>query len=239
LVIIINIGVKMRSKILKTVIIIIALTIGYTFSEERSCASCGWENRSAVGLRTSIAPPPPFSNRKSVLTLEINWQTPLFGSNRLELGTTLAIYPKDEENNVHYRRPGEYDPYIEEYGIVASYLWTGSICGGFGWFVGPSVETGLWRMHSWSGYLNPETDVWVNRGKKVDEAWHLGAGPRLGIEYKFKVPISISMDIRPMLGLWMSRTDLFASIQEEDNGVRFVGGYVSNLGWGYSVKYVF
>lgn len=61
-------------------------------------------------------------------------------------------------------------------GATGTFLWNWDIAAvdGLGWYVGPGVNLGIWRR-----------------------SFGLGVVGQIGIEYKFKAPITLSLDYRP------------------------------------------
>jgi len=108
---------------------------------------------------------------------EINYQTDIGEENRLEIGFMWR-----EHSGYYYN--------TSYYGLLVAYQWKWKIeDDGFSWYVGPAAGVGYWN-YNWSSR---------NNGIFFD------AGGQVGIEYDFSVtknvPLTISLDVRPMLGL--------------------------------------
>ena len=214
----------------RAAVVVIVLVAGSVFSEGRGCASCGssWEDRVAVGLRVAATSSSVSDVRYSAA--EFNGHIPLLKSNRLELGASFAFYQDKKLLPPVNHSPGTYTDIVTEYSAFASWLWVRNICGGFNRFIGPSAGVIMRRWPNWEvdnrspGAVtdwNPRG--WVNNGLVMEKDRHAGVGAHFGLEYKFKAPISISIDARPMV---------MASIPSPE--LEFFG-----WGWGYRVKYVF
>jgi len=209
------------------VIVVIVLAAGSVFSEGRGCAPCTpWEDRVAVGLRATTT-----SNSVSEVSYsaaELNGHIPFLKSNRLELGANFTVYRDKALLPPVNHSYGTYTATVTEYSAFASWLWVRNICGGFTRFIGPSAGVTMRRWPNW-GLDNRLPDAvsdwnprgWVNNGMVMEEDWHVGVGAHFGLEYKFKAPISISIDARPMAMSEMLEVELFG------------------WGWGYRIKYVF
>jgi len=127
----------------------------------------------AIGLRLSAG---------SLLGGELNYQKGLGKSNRLELGVSGRF--KSEV--------GFSWTYL---GAVGIYQWHWDIPGvkGLNWYAGPGAGVGL---------VSYTIDI---LGTKTSDSWaYLNVGGQVGIEYDLnvsKVPLLLSLDIRPMFGL--------------------------------------
>ncbi len=60
--------------------------------------------------------------------------------------------------------------------LTGMYQWNWNISGGWNWYVGPGAQLGYCSNHGFG----------------------LSVGGQLGIEYKFSIPLMISLDIRPL-----------------------------------------
>ena len=65
--------------------------------------------------------------------------------------------------------------------LTTAFHWHWFLAGGFGAYVGPGVTAYLSESH-----------------------FGLGVGGQLGIDYQFPAPIQLSLDVRPMYGLFGS-----------------------------------
>jgi opacity protein-like surface antigen len=109
---------------------------------------------------------------------EISYQTRLSDANRLE----FDLGWRDGKNYSAYK-------------LVGLYQWVMPLEGNFNWYVGAGAGLGSW---SWEdGYT----------GTSDDGVFALLAGD-IGIEYNFDIPLLISLDFRPELGLSDFHDDL-------------------------------
>ena len=70
--------------------------------------------------------------------------------------------------------------------LVGLFQWVWNINGGFNWYAGPGVGFGAYRFDNPGGQYFRESFVFLS-----------GV---VGIEYKFDIPLLLSLDIRPELG---------------------------------------
>ena len=70
--------------------------------------------------------------------------------------------------------------------LVGLFQWVWNIDGGFNWYAGPGIGLGAYRFDNPGGQNFRDSFVFLS-----------GA---LGIEYKFDIPLLLSLDIRPELG---------------------------------------
>lgn len=103
---------------------------------------------------------------------EVSYQKGLSNINRLE--ADLGLYSYSDGNG---------------FNIAGVYQWVWNIEGGFNWYAGPGAELGSWS------YKHNEDD-------KGNSGFYLGIGGQIGVEYNFdEIPLLISVDTRPMIGL--------------------------------------
>lgn len=77
-------------------------------------------------------------------------------------------------------RGHEHWSYINLSGV---YQWTWDITGGLGWYAGVGANLGLYT------------------GDHVEDAFGIGVLGQIGLEYKFSIPLQISLDARPQWDL--------------------------------------
>jgi hypothetical protein len=118
---------------------------------------------------------------------ELNYQRAM-GGNRLEVGASWSF----ESEKI----AGSSTSYNTNYlGLIAAYQWHLNLAGvpGLNWYVGPGAGVGFW---SWSyDFLGSKYD---------DSGLYVDVGGQIGIEYDLntaKVPLLLSLDVRPMFGL--------------------------------------
>jgi len=93
------------------------------------------------------------------------------------------------------------------FNVAGIYQWVWNIDGGFNWYAGPGAELGSWSYKSSA----------TNKG---DSGFYLGVGGQIGIEYNFEeIPLNLSIDTRPMIGLINSYNDFNFALAL---GVRYV-----------------
>lgn len=109
---------------------------------------------------------------------EISYQTRLSDTNRLE----FDLGWRDGKNYSAYK-------------LTGLYQWVMPLDGNFNWFVGAGAGVGNW---SWEDNFTGSDD---------DGFFALLAGD-IGIEYNFDIPLLISLDFRPELGLSDFHDDL-------------------------------
>lgn len=71
--------------------------------------------------------------------------------------------------------------------LTGIYQWHWYLVDTFGWFVGPGAQFSLVQSPSHSTYFN------------------LSVGGQIGLDYEFKIPLQLSLDVRPMwnfFGTW-------------------------------------
>ncbi len=115
---------------------------------------------------------------------ELSYQHGLGSANRLELDAGLR-------SNSHYNTLG----------VSIIYHWVWNIEGGFNWYIGPGGQIGFYshRDSHHHGNGHHHDDDFEENGLIVN------VGGQIGIEYDFNehgVPIQLSLDARPMWGLF-------------------------------------
>ena len=141
-------------------------------------AAMGWQanaqdiSKNAIGLR--IGDSDGFGP-------EVNYQRALGDNNRLELG--LAWHSKSHWNALK---------------LTGIYQWVWNIDGGFNWYAGPGVGAGFVSYDRYYDY-DHDYPYPVNR-KSNSDAYGFLTGD-VGIEYNFKFPLLISLDLRPQFNL--------------------------------------
>lgn len=110
---------------------------------------------------------------------EINYQRALSDANRLELG--LGWRTADEFN---------------AFRLTAIYQWIWNIDGRFNWYAGAGGAVGQFDFNDEIG----DQDV---------SSFFLNAAGNIGIEYNFDIPLLLSLDFRPEIGLLNDIDDSF------------------------------
>lgn len=113
---------------------------------------------------------------------EISYQKKLSENNRLELD--LGFRNKDE--------------FGDAFKLTGIYQWVWNIDGQFNWYAGFGAGIGSWSAGD--KYLGSD-----------DDGLFLNADGNVGIEYNFDIPLLISLDFRPEIGIlgdYGSDTDL-------------------------------
>lgn len=105
---------------------------------------------------------------------EISYQNYIGGNNRLEFD--LGLFDDDWNDGFKFS---------------LLYHWVGNIEGGFNWYVGAGGSIGSLDVH-------PDNKNWDNH---YNDGLFLDADGQIGIEYNFNIPIQISLDARPEIGL--------------------------------------
>lgn len=107
---------------------------------------------------------------------EISYQRRILRTNRLEV-------------DLGWRDSRNYDAFK----LVGVYQWVLPIDGGFNWYFGPGAGLGSVDFspvhHNGMDYYDPDGGLFL-----------LAAGD-IGIEYNFNIPLLISLDFRPEIGL--------------------------------------
>ncbi|MBR1834983.1 MAG: hypothetical protein IJ785_05720 [Bacteroidales bacterium] len=67
------------------------------------------------------------------------------------------------------------------FNLTGIYQWNWNISGGLGWYVGLGANAGLYT------------------GKYQDDNFGIGLDGQIGIEYKFSIPLQVSLDFRPQM----------------------------------------
>ncbi len=116
------------------------------------------------------------------LGAELSYQHGFGESNRLELdaGFKTSLSPGQTSAAATYNYTS----------LTAAYHWYWNIVAGFGWFIGPAVQGGLYFT---TGLAQNELGPTV------------AGGAQGGVEYNFNhlgVPLQVSVDARPLLGLY-------------------------------------
>ena len=107
-----------------------------------------------------------------------------------EITYQRAILEKNRiEVDFGWRNGSDYDG-VKFTGI---FQWVWNIDGGFNWYAGPGIGFGAYRFD------NPV-------GSDFKDSFAILSG-NVGIEYKFDIPLLISLDVRPELGLGEDRYD--------------------------------
>ncbi len=102
---------------------------------------------------------------------EISYQHAFSSLNRVELD--LGIHGNNNFN---------------AWSITGTYQWVWPIEKGFSWYAGPGAQLGTW---SWK-------DKYTGNG---DDGLWISIVGQIGIEYQFDIPLQISLDARPTIGL--------------------------------------
>ncbi|TVZ51104.1 hypothetical protein [Dokdonia sp. Hel_I_53] len=104
---------------------------------------------------------------------EVNYQRALGDNNRLELGLS-------------WRSANDFDA-VKAVGL---YQWIWNIDGGFNWYAGVGAAVGAFDVdNDFNGFDNDNSDLFIN------------AAGDIGIEYVFDIPLQLSLDFRPEVGL--------------------------------------
>ena len=111
------------------------------------------------------------------LGAEFSAQKALSDQNRIELDLGLSWWGASYS---HYM-------YTSVTGI---YQWTFNIVGGFGWYVGPGAQIGLYTYNYDDGYYTDH-----------DSYLRLAAVGQIGLEYNFDFPLQLTVDYRPGVDL--------------------------------------
>lgn len=97
------------------------------------------------------------------------------------------------ELDLGYRNQKDYDAYK----LSGIYQWVWNIDGGFNWYAGFGAGIGSW------------SDLRLNSTR--DDGLFINGDGNVGIEYNFDIPLLISLDFRPEIGIlgnYGSNTDL-------------------------------
>ncbi|MCF6182219.1 hypothetical protein [Lutibacter sp.] len=97
------------------------------------------------------------------------------------------------ELNLGYRNQNDFDAYK----LSGIYQWIWNIDGGFNWYAGFGAGIGSWN------------DSRINSNR--NDGLFINADGDVGIEYNFGIPLLISLDFRPEIGIignYGSNTDL-------------------------------
>ena len=109
----------------------------------------------------------------SGFSTEINYQRALTDNNRLELGLSF--------------RSGNSFNAFKATGI---YQWVWNIEGGFNWYAGAGASAGVFDVDNDSRFFNDDNNnLFVNVAGDI------------GIEYLFDIPLQLSLDFRPEIGI--------------------------------------
>ena len=108
---------------------------------------------------------------------EISYQTRLSDTNRLEID--LGFRDRSNENDA--------------FKLTGIYQWVWNIDGGFNWYAGFGAGVG-----SWSNNNDLSDD---------DDGLFLNADGNVGIEYNFEIPLLLSLDFRPEIGVLGNYSD--------------------------------
>lgn len=103
---------------------------------------------------------------------EVNYQRALGDNNRLELG--LGWRSADNFNAVR---------------LTGLYQWVWNLDGNFNWYAGVGAAAGTFDFDD--GFIG---------NRDIDE-FFLNAAGTIGIEYDFDIPLLLSLDFRPEIGL--------------------------------------
>ncbi|TAJ14406.1 hypothetical protein DMA11_05170 [Marinilabiliaceae bacterium JC017] len=123
---------------------------------------------------------------------EISYQRGLSDQNRLEVDLGIKTHKK-----------------YSGFNLAGIYQWIWPIEAGFNWYAGPGAQLGSW---SWKSGYNGD-----------DDGFYIGISGQIGIEYNFtEIPIQISLDTRPGIGLINSHDDFIFDIAL---GLRYTIGY--------------
>ncbi|AEE18060.1 MULTISPECIES: hypothetical protein [unclassified Dokdonia] len=104
---------------------------------------------------------------------EVNYQRALSENNRLELG--LA-----------WRSGNNFDA-VKGTGI---YQWVWNIDGGFNWYAGVGAAVGAFDVDNDAPFFDDD-----------DNEFFVNAAGDIGIEYRFDIPLLLSLDFRPEIGI--------------------------------------
>jgi hypothetical protein len=102
---------------------------------------------------------------------EISYQRHLSENNRFEV-------------DLGYRNHDNFNAFK----LSGIYQWVWNIDGGFNWYAGFGAGIGSWSYNN--GFISD-----------VDDGIFINADGNVGIEYNFRVPILISLDFRPEIGI--------------------------------------
>jgi len=105
------------------------------------------------------------------LGAEISYQRAILENNRLEI-------------DFGWRNGKDYDGVK----LVGLFQWVKLLEGNFNWYFGAGAGLGSYRF-----------DVHGNGNNDINESFVFAAGD-IGVEYKFDIPLLLSIDIRPELG---------------------------------------
>lgn len=108
---------------------------------------------------------------------EISYQTRLSETNRLEID--LGFRDRSNENDA--------------FKLTGIYQWVWNIDGGFNWYAGFGAGVGSWSNN--------------NDSSNDDDGLFLNADGNVGIEYDFKIPLLLSLDFRPEIGVLGNYSD--------------------------------
>lgn len=142
--------------------------------------------------------------------MEFSYQYSLFsGDNMIDITAGVSNY-----------FPRNVDGYYRNYGFVgvtAVFDWVYAIKGGWNWYLGPGLGLGYY----WQDFYGPTR---IN----------LNVCAQIGIEYQFKIPLTLSLDWRPSFNI----LGFFPAInRDEDYKYRpYFGDY---LGLAIGVRYRF
>lgn len=111
---------------------------------------------------------------------EVNYQRALGDTNRLELG--LGWRDADDFN---------------AYRITGIYQWVWSLEGDFNWYAGAGGVVGQFDFDNNNGIFEDSNTLFIN------------VAGNIGIEYNFGIPLLLSLDFRPEIGLLNDIDDSF------------------------------
>lgn len=103
---------------------------------------------------------------------EISYQHGLSGSNRLELD--LGFGSSD---------------YTNWFNLAGTYQWVFPLEGKFNWYPGVGAALGSWSYN----------DKFF--GERVSSGFNVGVVGIIGLEYNFNIPLQLSLDFRPEIGI--------------------------------------
>ena len=82
--------------------------------------------------------------------------------------------------------------YYEGFKFSTLYQWVFEIGSGFNWYAGAGGAIGFWHIHD---------GPFEHGDYYYDEAMFLDASGQIGVEYNCRIPLQISLDMRPEIGI--------------------------------------